>query len=135
MWHPDVSVKYAPLPLSVRGTVIPSSDGNFVVIINQNLPEEQQLEVYQHEREHILRDHLYDDIRPITEIEAEADRHPGERKHPARPPAPAPAKKERLPDIFGECPDGKIPVFSSLETMSGYIKAYLQQFREDRKNK
>ena len=133
MWHPDISVKYAALPLSVRGSVIPGNDGNFVVVINQNLPEEQQLEVYQHEREHILRDHLYDDIRPVSEIEAEADRHPGVRKHPARPPAPAPAKQERLPDIFGECPEGKIPMFSGLDFMAGYIKAFLKQRRGEGK--
>jgi len=131
MWHPDISVKYAALPLSVRGTVIPGNDGNFIVVINQNLPAEQQLEVYQHEREHILRDHLYDDIRPIAEIEAEADRHPGVRKHPARPPAPA--KQDRLPDIFGECPEGKIPMFSGLDFMAGYIKAFLKQRREEGK--
>ena len=133
MWHPDISVKYAALPLSVRGSVIPGSDGNFIVIINENLPEEQQMEVCQHEREHIVRDHLYDDIRPVSEIEAEADRHLGVRKHPARPPAPAPAKKERLPDIFGECPDGKIPMFSGLDFMAGYIKAFLKQRRGEGK--
>ena len=131
MWHPDISVKYVPLPLPVRGSVIPGSDGNFIVIVNQNLPEEQQREVFQHEREHILRDHLYDDIRPVSEIEAEADRHPGVRKHPARPPAPA--KQERLPDIFGECPEGKIPMFSGLEFMGAYVKAFLEQRRGEGK--
>ena len=131
MLHPDISVKYAALPLPVRGSVIPGSDGNFIVIVNQNLPEEQQREVYQHEREHILRDHLYDDIRPVSEIEAEADRHPGVRKHPARPPAPA--KQERLPDIFGECPEGKIPMFSGLEFMGAYVKAFLEQRRGEGK--
>lgn len=131
MWHPDISVKYAAFPLPVRGSVIPGSDGNFVVVINQNLPEEQQREVFQHEREHILRDHLYDDIRPVEEIEAEADRHPGVRKHPARPPAPE--KQKRLPDIFGDCPEGKIPMFSGLEFMGAYVKAFLEQRRGEGK--
>ena len=44
-----------------------------------------------------------------------------------------PEKQKRLPDIFGECPEGKIPMFSGLDFMAGYIKAFLKQRREEGK--
>lgn len=138
MWSPDIHVRYASFPISVRGVTLPCDDGSFDVYVNDLLPEEQQIEVVQHECDHIRRDHFYDDIRPVSVLEAEANAHPGERKHPARPAAPLPEpvqeqKREKLPDIFGECPPDAIPIFSGLEFMRDYIKAFLQQRREERK--
>ena len=76
MWTPEYSVRYIDLPCKVDGVTIPNDDGTFDIYINSRHSVEHQAESLEHELEHIMRNHFYDDIRPVAQLEAEADRTP-----------------------------------------------------------
>ena len=76
MWTPEYSVRYIDLPCKVDGVTIPNDDGTFDIYINSRHSVEHQAESLSHEREHIMRDHFYDDIRTVAQLETEADRAP-----------------------------------------------------------
>lgn len=73
MWTPDYYVRLVPLPIAVRGATLPNDDGSFDVYINAALDRENQKSVLAHELQHIGRDHFYDDVIGLRELEAEAD--------------------------------------------------------------
>ena len=73
MWTPAYYIHYVELPASVEGITVPNDDGTFDIYINVILPTEKQEAAARHELEHIRRDHMYDDVRPVTDLENEAD--------------------------------------------------------------
>ena len=68
---PDAFVRLLPLPLPVRGVVLPNDDGTFDIYINANLSGPQQQAALAHELKHIKKNHLYD-VNPVWVNEAEA---------------------------------------------------------------
>ena len=76
MWTPEYNVRYIDLPCRVDGVTIPNDDGTFDIYINARHNAEHQAESLTHELQHIMRNHFYDDIRPVTQLETEAGRTP-----------------------------------------------------------
>lgn len=72
MWTPEYYVRLLDLPPAVEGVTVPNDDGTFDIYINALLPEERQQEKLAHELEHIRKDHFYNDIKSIVEVECEA---------------------------------------------------------------
>lgn len=73
MYTPVWFVRRIPLPATVEGVTIPNDDGTFDIYINESLPPERQEDALRHELRHIAKDHLYDDISPVEQLEREAD--------------------------------------------------------------
>ena len=73
MYTPVWFVRRIPLPATVEGVTIPNDDGTFDIYINESLPPERQEDALRHELRHITKDHLYDDISPVEQLEREAD--------------------------------------------------------------
>lgn len=59
------------LPYAVRAVTLPNDDGTFDIYINANLPDELRQKALDHELEHILKDHFYNDD-PVWLNEEEA---------------------------------------------------------------
>ena len=73
MWTPVYYVRLATLPLSVEGVTLPNDDGSFDIYLNSHFSKTRQDEILNHELNHIRRDHFYNDIKPLRQIEQEAD--------------------------------------------------------------
>ncbi len=116
MWTPDYFVRLADLPAKVEGVTIPNDDGTFDIYINALFCEEKQQEILEHELRHIRRDHFYNDILPIQEIEREANGVADEA--------------QKLPDVFNH-PVGVIPVFNSLEALRDYMFVMREQVQKE----
>ena len=78
MWTPDYFVRLVELPRTVNGVTLPNDDGTFDIYLNSLLTEDEQKTALEHEIEHIIQDHFYNDVKPIRQIEAEADKKPDE---------------------------------------------------------
>lgn len=76
MWTPDYFVRLVELPRTVNGVTLPNDDGTFDIYLNSLLTEDEQKTALEHEIEHIIQDHFYNDVKPIRQIEAEADKKP-----------------------------------------------------------
>lgn len=70
---PQVFIRLIPLPFKVHGLVTPNDDGTYNVYLNERLPAELQRRYLSHELSHIVKDHLYDDVRTLEALEVEAD--------------------------------------------------------------
>ena len=57
---------------SSEAMVLPNCDGTFDIYLNALFPEEEMKRALVHELEHLRKDHFYNDIKPIKEIEDEA---------------------------------------------------------------
>ena len=79
MWTPDYFVRLVELPRTVNGVTLPNDDGTFDIYLNSLLTEDEQKTALEHEVEHIIQDHFYNDVKPIRQIEAEADKKPVEQ--------------------------------------------------------
>ena len=79
MWTPDYFVRLVELPRTVNGVTLPNDDGTFDIYLNSLLTEDEQKTALEHEIEHIIQDHFYNDVKPIRQIEAEADKKPDEQ--------------------------------------------------------
>lgn len=55
----DFFATYLPLPLSVKGAVLPTPEGDYQIIINSAYDTETQREIFNHEMRHILMGHLH----------------------------------------------------------------------------
>lgn len=115
MWTPEYFVRLLDLPPSVEGVTVPNDDGTFDIYINSLLSEERQHEKLAHELEHIRKDHFYNDIKTVREVEAEANG----KAIPASEPQPTPAA-EPLP-IPKEGEPLPLPLFLSLDSLRKYI--------------
>ena len=78
MWTPDYFVRLVELPRTVNGVTLPNDDGTFDIYLNSLLTEDEQKTALEHEIEHIIQDHFYNDVKPLRQIEAEADKKPAE---------------------------------------------------------
>ena len=76
MWTPDYFVRLVELPRTVNGVTLPNDDGTFDIYLNSLLTEDEQKAALEHEVEHIIQDHFYNDVKPLRQIEAEADKKP-----------------------------------------------------------
>ena len=56
----DVFVRYAALPVCVRGVTLPIEDGRFDIYLNNRLCENAQRAALEHELQHIRENHFYD---------------------------------------------------------------------------
>lgn len=70
---PQVFIRLIPLPFKVHGLVTPNDDGTYNVYLNERLPAELQRRYLSHELSHIVKDHLYDDVRTLEALEVEAE--------------------------------------------------------------
>lgn len=68
----EIFTHFIKLPLQTKGLVIPTPEGDYIVIINSMFASETNKETYQHELRHIMLGHHEDTERPVTEIEKEA---------------------------------------------------------------
>lgn len=66
----DVFFYRVPLPGGVRGATI-LRNGDYIVLINENLREETQIKAVEHELRHIAKEHFFNE-RPAVENEREA---------------------------------------------------------------
>ena len=76
MWTPDYFVRLVELPRTVNGVTLPNDDGTFDIYLNRLLTDDEQKTALEHEIEHIIQDHFYNDVKPLRQIEAEADKKP-----------------------------------------------------------
>lgn len=106
----DYTLRLVRLPATIYGAAVLLDDGTYDVFINNLLSEEAQQRALSHELEHIDREHLYDDLRSVSVMEAEAN-------------------GTLLPDVFFDRPSGTIPVFSSLDSFKHYLVTYAAQRR------
>lgn len=107
MWNPDYYVRYVALPHTVEGLTVPNSDGSFDIYVNSELSDEVQKETLAHELRHIRKDHFYNDVAPLSHLEAEAN------NKPVPPVKEPPRQKVR-----------EIPVFSSPEELGRWILSF-----------
>ena len=65
-------VRMIELPINVKGVTVKNSDGSFDVYLNSLLCPEKVQEALIHEQNHVIKDHLYNDIKSIEAVEYEA---------------------------------------------------------------
>lgn len=65
----DYFIYYMRMPPKIYAFVMLNSDGTFSIFLDPNRSHEQQLDDYEHELWHIIRDDLYSDL-PVHLIEA-----------------------------------------------------------------
>ena len=106
MWTPDYFVRLVELPRTVNGVTLPNDDGTFDIYLNSLLTEDEQRTALEHEIEHIIQDHFYNDVKPIRQIEAEADKKPVEQ----------PKEKQK-----------RIMCFTSLDALKRALEWHLQR--------
>lgn len=68
----EIFTHFIQLPVQTKGLVIPTPEGDYIVIINSLFASETNKETYRHELRHIMLGHHEDMKRPISEIEKEA---------------------------------------------------------------
>ena len=65
-------LRLAPLPPRVNAVTVVDGNGDFNIYVNENLSIEARRAAYDHELEHIRREHFFTDI-PVEECEREAN--------------------------------------------------------------
>ena len=65
-------LRLAPLPPRVNAVTVVDANGDFNIYVNENLSLEARRSAYDHELEHIRREHFFTDI-PVEECEREAE--------------------------------------------------------------
>lgn len=65
----DIYIRLISLPSTVKGVTVVDENDDYNIYINQNLSHDQQLRVYQHEKNHILNNDFqnFDDIESLEE--------------------------------------------------------------------
>ena len=67
----DYFVRVTKFPnRAVDAIVMPNDDATYSIYINEALDQQQRMEAYLHELEHINRDDMYDYDTPVSEMEA-----------------------------------------------------------------
>ena len=64
----DYFLWFACLPPQIHGMLISNGDNTYCVVLNSRDSWDRQLDGYEHELWHIIRDDIYND-KPIEEIE------------------------------------------------------------------
>jgi hypothetical protein len=123
------NLRMVRFPLTVLGAVVLLDDGSYDVFLNSCMTVEIQQKALEHEMRHIDKDHFYNDVLTVAALEAEA------RGEPARPePEPEPQTQQpgHVPDVFcGECPEGTIPIFNSLDIFENYLVTLARKKRRE----
>lgn len=112
MWTPVYFVRLVSLPAAIDGVSVPNDDGSFDIYINADLCEARRQECLEHELEHIMEDHFYQESKSVAQLE----QHAKTRQH-----------LQQLPDVFTECSPGCIPCFASLKSFENYMFAMREQ--------
>lgn len=61
-----------PLPTKVHALTIPDENGDFTIIVNSNLDDLMQRKALEHELNHVVLNHFYDE-NDVAEDEIEAE--------------------------------------------------------------
>ena len=69
----DIFVHMLSLPCRVHGLTVPDADGNFTIIVNENLNGNVKQQTLRHELEHIKLEHFYNDCKDVAVEELEAN--------------------------------------------------------------
>lgn len=64
-------LRLAPLPSRVNAVTVVDANGDFNIYVNASLSVEARRAAYDHELEHIRREHFFTD-KPVEECESEA---------------------------------------------------------------
>jgi len=134
----DYWVRYAQFPNTAsEAAVVSHGDGTFTIYLNTLYSDDVLAVRLQHELRHLEKEHFYRDDLTIRQVERQADGEPEQPAGEWSPPSGETGeKKPRLPDVFfDEPPEGTIPIFHSLDHMTHYVHAYLEQWRADRRKK
>ena len=75
----NVICRVVELPHTVNAVTVIDDDGNFNVYVNALLSVEAQKKAFNHEKQHILKNHFYSH-KPVEECEGEADLSAQNRK-------------------------------------------------------
>lgn len=78
-----VIIRLVDLPATVHGMTIIDTEGDYNVYINARLSEDDRVEAYRHEIEHIRLGHFYDE-RPVAERETEAEKEASACRYSSR---------------------------------------------------
>lgn len=70
----DTFIHMVSLPSYVRGLTIPDENGDFTIIINDNLDDLVQRKTLEHELQHVILDHFYDS-NDVAEDEVSCSNH------------------------------------------------------------
>lgn len=57
---------------STKAMVFPNEDGTFDIYLNALYEQSKMINALSHELEHLSKNHFYNDIKPISQIEFEA---------------------------------------------------------------
>lgn len=102
--------------------VVSNGDGTFNIYINTLFCPEKQRESLKHEIDHLTEEHFFRDDLSIGQIERSACKMCRTKQ----------TSKRHIQDVLFFHPPGKIALFSSLESLGDYAKAYAKQRKEDR---
>lgn len=133
----DYFIYFEEFPhMGISGVITANSDGTSNIYINTLYSAERQREAIKHELRHLVRQHQYCDWKSLEEKEAEAEEDDtgcifGEDFSYAE--YEGQGTGGRLPDVFREKPPGTIPIFTSLESLKGYMNAMREQYVRERR--
>lgn len=131
MWTPVYYVRLVSLPMSVDGVSVPNDDGSFDIYLNADQCEARQQDRLQHEIEHIIQDHFYQDTKNVAQLEQEANQPDTVQAEIHQPEKATP---QEIPNVFKDPVPGKIPCFSSLDSFKNYLLALRKQELQKRNN-
>ena len=106
--------------MGVYGVAAANTDGTVNIYINTRYNEHIQERTIRHELRHMAKGHLWDDVKPVTEKELEADDPEGctfgkDFKYVEwTPPV-------EFVDVFFDHADGVLPYFPSLSALRRYV--------------
>lgn len=114
----------------VYGTAAANTDGTVNIYINTLYNEKIQVRTIKHELRHMAKGHLWDDLKPVTEKELEADDKTGCRigrgfsyvEYIPEPP---------FVNVFAACGPGEIPCFRSLAALHRYYLRAVKHYEEE----
>ena len=69
-----VIIRLVDLQLPIKGVTVKDDEGDYNIYINARLSEDERVDAYWHEIEHIRLGHFYQHDRPVAELEAEAEK-------------------------------------------------------------
>lgn len=67
----EIICRYLPFPATINAVTVLDGDGDFNVYINSSLSAAEQRRAFEHEKNHIIKNHFFKDL-PIAVCEGEA---------------------------------------------------------------
>lgn len=68
------NVEYMSMGKAAGAFVVDRGDNQYTIVLNSDLPQDEQQRSLKHEIYHIRADH-FNDLRPIAEVEAETEKN------------------------------------------------------------